>query len=42
MFFYVQSYILCEQFRNVLPVASVEKEHEVISKGNALEIHPVW
>ena len=36
MFFYVQSYILGEEFRNDLLVASVEKEHEAMASGNAL------
>ena len=36
IFFYVQSYILGEQFRNVLSLASVEKENEAIARGNAL------
>jgi hypothetical protein len=42
MFFYVQSYILLEQFRNYLPVDSVEKEHEAITKDDAFQSHPVW
>jgi hypothetical protein len=36
MFFYVQSYILWEQFRNDLSVATVEKEQEAIPNVNAL------
>jgi hypothetical protein len=36
MFFYAQSYILCEHFLNDLPVPSVEKEDAAIAKGNSL------